>query len=259
MSDPSVLTSVRGETGIIELNRPSKFNCLSSRLIAEIERALDACEKDVSIRAILIRANGKHFCTGADLEEVTEARKDRATLAAFLSSGHRLLRRLEASSLPIVAEVQGLCLAGGLELAMACDIVFAARSARFGCQHAKYGLVPGFGGTQRLAALTGLRCALDLMFSARWISAEEAQFRGLISHVVDEGNLSAEVDAYCSQLARRNPKGIALMKQLGRSGFAGTIDAGLENERTNAVDVLMSANVTEGLSAFRESREPLFG
>ena len=258
MTEPHVLTHIRDSIGIIELNRPEKFNCLSLSLLSGLESSLDLLESDPNVRTILIKARGRHFCTGADLEEVSEARKDRQRLASFLEAGHRVFARLEGSPLPVVAEVQGLCLAGGLELMMACDVVFAGQSAQFGCQHAKYGLVPGFGGTQRLTALTGLRSALDLMFSARWITAQEALERGLITHVADDEGLLAAAEAYCAKLAKGNPAGLSLMKKLGRIGIDRSIAQGLADECDAAVAALMSDNVTEGLAAFREHREPSF-
>lgn len=258
MSEPHVLLSIRDGIGLIELNRSAKFNCLSSQLMAGIEHALDACEGDGSVRAVLVRARGKHFCTGADLDEVLDVRNDKDRLAQFLASGHRMMLRLEVSRLPVVAQVQGLCLAGGLELAMACDVVIAAASAQFGCQHARYGLMPGFGGTQRLARLAGQRRALDLMFSARWLKAGEAQSWGLVNYVVEDGVLADEAEGYCTQLAAKNPQGIAAMKRTCREGLERPLDEALQMEREAAVAALMSANVTEGLAAFRENREPSF-
>lgn len=258
MSEPHVLTSIRDGIGTIELNRPAKFNCLSSELMAGIERAMDAYEGDGSVRAVLIRARGKHFCAGADLDEVLDVREDRARLAQFLANGHRALLRFEASRLPVVAQVQGLCLAGGLELAMACDVVIAGASAQLGCQHARYGLMPGFGGTQRLARLAGQRRALDLMFSARWLKAGEARAWSLVNHVVEDGALAEEAEAYCAQLAARNPQGIAAMKRICRAGLDRPLNEALEIEQEAAIAALMSANVTEGLAAFRENREPSF-
>ncbi|MBX3503904.1 MAG: enoyl-CoA hydratase/isomerase family protein [Parvibaculum sp.] len=258
MTEPHVLTTIRDSIGFIELNRPAKFNCLSSTLIAAIESALDACEGDGSVRAVLIRARGKHFCIGADLDEVLDVRNDKERLARFLAGGHRMMRRLEASRLPVVAQVQGLCLAGGLELAMACDVVIASASAQLGCQHARYGLMPGFGGTQRLARLAGQRRALDLMFSARWLKAGEAQSWGLVNHVVDDGALADAAEAYCTQLAAKNLEGIAAMKRTCREGLDRPFEEALQMEQEVAIAALMSANVTEGLAAFRENREPSF-
>ena len=253
-----VLTELRNGVGIMSLNRPERLNCLSSAVVTGLDEALTTFEGHRDVRAVLLRARGEHFCTGADLAEVIEVRKDARLLGGFIAEGHRLLRRLEGSRLPVVAAVNGLCLAGGLELMMACDLVFAGRSAQVGCQHARYGLVPGWGGTQRLARIVGLRRALDLMFSGRWLDAGEAQVWGLVNHVVEDDALAGDPEAYCADLARKNPDGIAMMKRLCRDGLDKALVQGLDMEQDAVVEALMSDNVSEGLAAFQERRAPRF-
>ena len=156
-----------------------------------------------------------------------------------MTLGHAVLRRFEASTLPVVAACQGLCLAGGLELMLACDVVFAARDARFGDQHAQFGLVPGWGGSQRLPRLVGLRRALDLFYSARWIDAETALQWGLVNHVVAPEALAAEALAYCKAIGARSRGGLATMKRLARVGLEGTLDAGLSIEESQAPGAIL--------------------
>lgn len=257
-TEAPVRTEIRDGIGFMELNRPHKFNCLSSAVMAGLDEALTSFESGRGVRAILLQARGKNFCTGADLDEVLYARKDRGRLEEFIASGHRILRRLEVSRLPVVAAVNGLCLAGGLELMMACDVVFAGQSAQVGCQHARYGLVPGWGGTQRIARIVGLRRALDLMFSGRWLKAGEAHAWGLLNHVVDDGALIERAQAYCANLAKKSPDGLTAMKRLCRDGLDRSLPEGLDLEQAAVVDALMGGNVSEGLAAFQERREPLF-
>ena len=139
---PAVAVSVQGAVGILQLSRPDKFNCLTMEVHRGLDAALTRHEAPGSgVRALLIRAQGAHFCTGADLDAVQEERKTPESLARFLARGHATLRALETSPKPVVVAVQGLCLAGGLELMLACDVVFAANTARFGDQHAQFGLV----------------------------------------------------------------------------------------------------------------------
>lgn len=244
--------------GIITLARPAVFNCLSLATIAELQAALSEFESDAAVRAVLIRAQGKHFCTGAALDEVLERRADHAAMAEFIAKGHALFTALEASPLPILAAVHGLCLAGGLELALACDIVFAARTAKFGDQHAKFGLLPGWGSTQRLPRLIGLRRALDLMWSARWIEATEAEQWGLVNRVVEDEQLEQQALAYGAMLATRSAPGLAMMKRLAREGLDGPLEAGLRREAALVAPAFATADVIEGLAAFREKREPRF-
>lgn len=248
-----------GPVGTITLARPAVFNCLSLAVLADIGAALREFESDGSVRAIVIRAQGKHFCTGAALDEVLERHMDAAAMADFMQQGHTLHMAMEASPLPIVVAVQGLCLAGGLELVLACDVAFAARGARFGDQHAKFGLLPGWGSTQRLPRIVGLRRALDLMFSARWIEAEEAQKWGLVNYVVDDDLLEQKALDYAAMLATRSAPGLAAMKKLARETQDLSLAEGLQREAAVVAPGFASADVIEGLAAFREKREPNFG
>ena len=238
--------------------RPHVFNCLSRQGFSLILQALRRYEADRSIHAVLIRAQGKNFCTGAELGEVKSLLADRAGLDNFISHGHAVLAALEKSRLPIVVAVQGLCLAGGLELMMAADIAFAAKTARFGDQHGQFGLVPGWGGTQRLPRIVGLRRAMDLFLSVRWIDAETARDWGLVNYVAEDDALHADALAFCQKLSERSAPGMALMKRLARSGLDGTLAAGLAQEAREVVPALATADVAEGLAAFEARRPPVF-
>jgi len=248
-----------GAVGIVELARPEKFNCQSMALHQALRDAIAEFEKaGPQVRAVLIRSRGKHFSTGADLDQVKALRGDPARLAEFISLGHQTFRRLEASPLPVVAAAQGLSLAGGLELVLACDVVFAAQDARFGDQHAQYGLVPGWGGSQRLTRIVGLRRALDLFFSARWIDAETALAWGLVNYVCPPEDLHAKALEYCEALAERSRVGLAMMKRLARQGLEMTPEAGLRLEAALAPGALGHAHAAEGLAAFEARRKPVF-
>ena len=254
----AVLVSVDGGVGVLTLNRPDKFNCISTGLLDGLLAGMDRLEADPAVRALLLNARGKQFCTGADLDEVLERRQSSESLTSFIGRIHEATRRFELSPLPVVAAVQGLALAGGMELVAACDTVFAAEDARIGCQHARYGLPPGGGGTQRLARIVGLRRALDLMFTARWLDAAEAERWGLFNHVVPDGELDARARAYCAGLAARSRHGLAFMKGMARRGLEGPLDVGLALERGAVVAALQHSDVAEGLDAFRSRREPVF-
>lgn len=260
MSGPSpVVVSREGAVGVIELARPEKFNCLSLAVHGAIEKAIDDFEQPGSgVRAVLLRARGQHFCTGADLDEVKGLRSDPAKIDHFIRYGHAVLQRLEASPLPVVAACQGLALAGGSELMMACDIVFASSDFRIGDQHAQYGLVPGWGGSQRLPRIVGLRRGLDLFFSARWIDAPTALQWGLVSYVVEPDKLGEAALAYCRQLATRSRGGLATMKRLAREGMDRTLVDGLKLEQDVMATELLSDDVSEGLAAFAARRPPVF-
>jgi enoyl-CoA hydratase len=257
MSD-AVLLEVQDGVGVLLLNRPEKFNCLSSDVVGAFNRHLDACEKDRAVRALVIAANGKNFCTGADLDEVLAARTDRKALERFIGNGHKLLRRFESLDLPVIAAVQGLCLAGGMELMMAADVSFADPAAKIACQHARYGLVPGWGGTQRLPRRVGLNRALELMYSGRWLEATEAKDWGLINHISAPGEVRSAAASFAADLARKSRSGLATMKRLARTGIDQTLDAGLTLEETDIIDALLGPDVDEGLAAFQQRRPPQF-
>ena len=257
MSKP-VIHSIEDKVGIIELARPEKFNCLSLEVITAIDEARSEFESKGDVRAILIRAQGKHFCTGADLDAVKNLLQKETELDAFIGFGQAALMRLEACPLPVVVAVQGLCLAGGIELMLCADICFAAESAQIGDQHAQFGLIPGWGGSQRLTRLLGLRRALDLFFSARWMKSQEAQAAGLVNYVVEDDKLNDQAMAYCKTLATRSRVGLAEMKRLARDGLDLSLAASMRLERDSAVRVLQGADAAEGLAAFEARRTPEF-
>ena len=253
-----VLVSIEGRVGVLELARPEKFNAMTERAIEIIGQALGEFEANQDVRAILIRAQGRNFCTGDDLDEIDSFGSDGDQAGESSLRGHRLLQRLEASHLPVVAAVQGLALAGGLEFMLAADVVFLAENARIGDQHAQFGLIPGWGGTQRLPRIIGMRRALDLMFSARWIDSATAMEWGLANYVLPDDDLQSAAMEYCIQLGTRNGEGIALMKRLAREGMDLPISQALDSERLEIPAFLQSANVAEGVAAFMQKRKPEF-
>jgi len=257
MSDP-VTISIDGAVGRITLSNPEKFNCLSMEVWTRIDQARQEFESNSAVRVILLNAEGKHFCTGANLEEVKRVKNNPDELEQFIGLGLTALDGLEASPLPFVVAVQGLCLAGGLELMLGGDVLFAAQSAQFGDQHSQFGLVPGWGGSQRLTRLIGLRRALDLYYSARWISSDDAAAMGLVNHVVADDELLNEALAYCNKLAEKSREGLAHMKNLARAGLDMQLSDAIEFERRIATPYLMSEDVAEGLEAFEARRKPIF-
>jgi enoyl-CoA hydratase len=256
---PEVLIRQEGVVGIIELARPQKFNSLTVSLAEQVEQAVDRFAQPASgVKAILLCSQGKVFSTGADLEEIKISRRDPKELKHFLARGHRMLAKLEDCPLPVVAAVQGMALAGGIETMLACDIVFCASDARIGDQHAKYGFIPGWGGTQRLARVIGLRRALDLMLTGRWIDARIALEWGLVNYVVEPEKLRAAALAYCQDFAKRSRTGIATMKTALRKGLEGSQEKGLLMELDVVGAALMNPDVGEGLAAFEGRRDPVF-
>lgn len=258
MAEHPVLISREERIGVITLNRPEQFNCLSMAVHKAINNALDEFEADAAVRCVLIKAAGKHFCTGADLQEVSSFKGEASAVRHFLQTGLDTFRRLENSPLPVIVAQRGLALAGGLELLMSADVVFASESAQLGDQHAQFGLVPGWGGSQRLPRLIGRRRAMDLFFTARWISAAQALEWGLVNYVVGEDELETAARDYCQQLTQKSAAGLSTMKVLVNRGLDLSLDAGLQLELDLAAPALASDDVKEGTRAFLEKRQPNF-
>lgn len=260
MTDQAIGVShlIEGEVGIIEISRPDVFNALSSAVLSGLRDSLKTLEQNSSVKVVLIKTAGKNFCTGADLNEVNEGLKSPEVLERFLRNGHAALRTLERSPLPVVIVVQGLALAGGLELMLAGDVVFAGRTARFGDQHAQFGLIPGWGGSQRLPRIVGSRRALDLFLGVRWIDAKTAFDWALVNYVVDDDQLVDEALSYCRKICERSPAGLSEMKRLGRLHSDRTLDADLEAEIQAALKYLPGSDVAAGIEAFRTKSSPKF-
>jgi len=259
MSEAAVLLSSENDVGVITLNRPVQFNCLTLSVHQAIDKALTGFENDAEIGSVLIVAEGKNFCTGADLKEFNRIRDDQAKLKDFIQAGVDTCAHIEASPLPIVVAVQGLCLAGGLELMMAADVVFASESARFGDQHSHFGLLPGWGGSQRLPRLVGKRVAMDLLFSSRWLSSAESLQVGLVNYVVEDEGLKETAFKYCRRLNDKSPTGLSVMKKMVNDGIEKELSEAIAMESEYAIASFQSDDVNEGLSAFLEKRRPIYG
>ena len=260
MTEPVVVSHVEEHVGLISVNRPDKFNCLSMEVHQALQDALNSHEKNPQVRVILLCSEGKHFCTGADLDEVKSKieTNDDKVIREFVELGHETCRGFEKSALPVVGAIQGFCLAGGLEISLGCDLLFAADDAVFGDQHANYGLIPGWGGSQRLTRIISFRRALDLMLSGRRLKAKEAQEWGMVNYIVPAESLREEALKYCHLLASKSADGLAMMKQLAYDGSSLDLDEALKLEVDEAIKGLQSKDVEEGLAAFGERRDPIF-
>ena len=257
---PQLTFEIKDGVGIITFNRPAKYNSMSLPMLDLFEQALTEIEnKPDEVRVILLRANGKHFCTGADIDIVLECVKQGPpAIKAWLDRGQALFARIEASPLPVVMAIQGLCLAGGLELMLACDIVLATESSRIGDQHVNFGFLPGWGASERLPRLIGPRRALDLMYSGRMLSSAEAWDWGLVNKVVSDEALTDEALAYCANLTTRSRSGLTAMKRMIRDGRGGALDEAHKRETELVTRQLQSRDGNEGFTAFREKRKPVF-
>ena len=248
-----------GERGIarITVNRPEKLNALSAAVIAELDDAFERLASDPAIRAAIVTGAGeKAFVAGADINEL-------AALSAFEMSRHaavgqQAFRRLETCRKPSVAAINGFALGGGLELAMACTVRFAAENAKVGQPEVKLGLVPGYGGTQRLPRLVGRGRALELLLSGEPVSAAEAHRIGLVNAVMPQAELLNYSAAWLEKVLANGPLAVGLAMDAVDVGLDSGLDAGLRFEAAAFGMAASTEDRREGTRAFLEKRKPAF-
>ena len=245
----------------ITLNRPEALNSISPAMIDDLNAALDGLEDRRQLCTLSITGQGRAFCAGADLK-AAKARMDGADASEvnsnFLDGLRRLLLRIEGFPVPVVAAVNGLALAGGLEMVLACDLVVAAASAKLGDAHANYGLVPGGGSSVRLPRKIGPTRAKQLIFSGDFLPAGTLMQWGLVNKVVPDGGLGAAVDELVGTLAQRSPIGLRRMKRMIDDGLEQSLPAALRYELSLNALHAASHDRMEGLAAFAEKRKPAF-
>jgi len=212
-----LLKNRRGRVLEIRLNRPDQMNALSAELISELASAVEAARTDRTVAAVFITATGRSFSAGADLIEAKALLADPALFRESLEVWRSTFRALETLPKPVIAVVDGLAIAGGLELALACDLIVATDRARLGDGHATYGLVPGGGGSQRLPDAIGVRAARWLMYTGELVDAQTAQRLGLVQHVVAADELEAWLDETAATLSGRSPAALSFFKSMTAS------------------------------------------
>lgn len=251
---------VNGAAAWIRLQRPQALNALSARSLEELEAAVDAAKADERVRVILFAAAGRAFCSGADLkflQALPEGERDAATVA-FIARAAALMDRIESQPKPTIAVVNGIAMAGGMELVLACDLVIAARGARMGDGHANYGLLPGAGASARLPRKIGLTRANYLFFTGDLVPADELVIPGLVNAVVEPEALDATAADWAAKIALRSPIGLSRMKQLARTSLDLPLADGIRQEQVMSALHIHSADRREGVAAFNEKRTPRF-
>lgn len=251
---------VRGGAARITLDRPADLNALDAGMIAAIEDALDTAAADEAAIAVVIAGAGRAFCAGADLKFLNDVPAERRgeAIAGFLRRASALMDRIEAFPKPVIAAVNGLATAGGLELVLSCDLVLAARSAMLGDGHANFGLLPGAGASVRLPRRIGPTRAKYLFFTGDLVPAGDLVAPGLVNRVVEDGELAEAVDALVRKLSLKSPLGLARMKRLADDGLNQPAATAMRLELATAALHLHSHDFREGLAAFSEKRKPRF-
>ncbi|MCI4325784.1 MAG: enoyl-CoA hydratase-related protein [Thermoplasmata archaeon] len=241
---------------ILVLRHPP-VNALSTRVLDQLEAHLAAIEAAPKIRAVLLTGDGQYFSAGADLKEMATVGFDQAP--KIVRRGQGLFQRISELRPPVVAAINGLALGGGLELALACDLRVAGESAKLGAPETNYGLMPAYGGTQRLPRIVGLSKAMELIFTGAMIPAAEAARIGLVNKVVPAGQELRAARDLAHTIAQRAPRAVAAAKRAIRLGYDQPITDGLALEaETFLSDVLPSDDLGEGIRAFVERRPPKF-
>ncbi|MCU0302464.1 MAG: enoyl-CoA hydratase-related protein [Thermoanaerobaculales bacterium] len=241
----------------ITVNRPEKLNALNIATIAELDRAIAAIEDDASIDAVVVTGAGdKAFVAGADISELTAL--DPVAAKEFALRGQAVFRRLEKLDRPVVAAINGFALGGGCELAMACHLRVASTKAVLGQPEVKLGLIPGYGGTQRLPRLVGRGRALELLLSGRNVPADEACRIGLVNVVCEPDDLEASVDRLLASIRGNGPLALGLCLEAVGSGLDMGLDDGCLLEATLFGVGAASDQMKEGTAAFLERRKPQF-
>ena len=258
---PSVLVSLEAGVLTLMLNRPEKLNAFNPEMHQALREGLQRAGDEAAVRAVVLTGAGRGFCAGQDLSERdASAGAAPIDLSVSLASNYNpLVRRLRELPKPIVCAVNGVAAGAGANIALACDMVLAARSARFVQAFSRIGLVPDSGGTYFLPRLVGTARAMGLALLAENLSAEQAEQWGLIWKAVDDDRLAAEAAALAQRLAQGPTKGYGLLKRALYASGDNSLDAQLDLERDLQREAGSSEDYREGVRAFKEKREPRFG
>ncbi|HEX7006480.1 MAG TPA: 2-(1,2-epoxy-1,2-dihydrophenyl)acetyl-CoA isomerase PaaG [Alphaproteobacteria bacterium] len=260
MSEPTVLYDCRDGFATVTLNRPDKLNAFTAAMHAELRAALDDAARRPDVRAVLLTGAGRGFCAGQDLSERVQKPGDppRDAGASLEATYNRLVRQIRALEMPVVAAVNGVAAGAGCNIALACDIVLAARSARFIQSFSKIGLIPDAGGTWQLPRLVGRARALGLALLAEPLSAEQAEQWGLIWRAVDDDKLMEEARTLAASLATQPTTALALAKKALDASETNSFDQQLDLERDLQRIAARTEDYREGVAAFVAKRAPRF-
>ena len=255
MSESPVLQTRHGRVGVLTLNRPAQLNALNDALMDALGEALLSLDRDPDIGAIVITGSDKAFAAGADIAVMADWSYMDVYQSGFISRNWETIRQVRR---PVIAAVAGYAMGGGCELALACDIVIAADSARFALPEIKLAMLPGAGGTQRLPRAIGKAKAMDMCLSARMLNAEEADRYGLVSRVVPDAELQATALKLATQIAGYSLPALMAIKESVNRAHEASLSEGILFERRALHARFASADAHEGMHAFLDKRPPVF-
>ena len=255
MTYQNILVETRGAVGLITLNRPQALNALCDALIRELGAALDGFEKDAAIGAVVLTGSEKAFAAGADIKEMAGKTFVECYIEDFITDGWE---RITTCRKPIIAAVAGFALGGGCEVAMMCDTILAAESAKFGQPEITLAIIPGSGGTQRLTRAVGKAKAMEMILSGRMIDAVEAERCGLVSRVVANDKLLEEALKLADKIAAQSRPAALAAKEAVNRAFESSLAEGVRFERRLFHALFSTEDQKEGMAAFVEKRKPQF-
>lgn len=257
MTFETILFNVEDGVATLTFNRPKALNALSSQLLDEFHQALDAVVADEEIRVLILTGAGDNaFVAGADITELATFGPLQAKV--FAKKGQDAISRLQALPIPVIAAVNGFALGGGTEMALACDFIYASEAATFGLPEINLGIIPGFGGTQRLPRLIGPNRAKEMIFSGRMVPAPEALQLGLVNKMTAPAELLAEAGKTASVIASKGKVSLRAAKQAVNSGLGVDLETGLAIECDAFALCMASEDAKEGTAAFLEKRKAKF-
>jgi enoyl-CoA hydratase len=251
----NILVETHGRVGLIRLNRPSALNALCDALVRELGEQLLAFDADKSIGAIVLTGSERAFAAGADIKEMRDRTHPTAIIEDFVGAGWETVLKVKK---PVIAAVAGFALGGGCELAMMCDMIFAADTAKFGQPEINLGVIPGAGGTQRLTRAVGKSKAMDMVLTARMMDAAEAERANLVSRVFPADQLIGEVLKIAERIASLSPVAVQLAKQAVHRSYETTLVEGVRYERALFLSLFGTPDQQEGMAAFVEKRPAKF-
>ncbi|MGA9533498.1 MAG: enoyl-CoA hydratase-related protein [Anaerolineales bacterium] len=252
MDERIIRTEQRAKVGVVFLNRPKALNALNNQVMREMVEALEQFDHDEKIGAVVITGDDRAFAAGADIKEMA----DSSAVEMLKDDRIALWDRLRRINIPIIAAVSGWCLGGGNELAMACDMIVASETARFGQPEINLGVIPGAGGTQRLTRAVGKAVAMEMILNGRQLRAEEAERYGLVNRVVPVERMLEEAVSLAQEIAERAPLAVRMGKEMVNQAFESFLADGIADERRSFYFLFSSDDQKEGMQAFIEKRDP---
>jgi enoyl-CoA hydratase len=254
MAYETILVETHGRVGIIKLNRPAALNALCDQLMRELSTQLAAFDTDPAIGAIILTGSEKAFAAGADIKEMQPRAYPDTLLSDFIAPWEAITHTRK----PVIAAVAGYALGGGCEIAMMCDFIIAADTAKFGQPEITLGVIPGAGGSQRLTRAVGKSKAMDMILTGRLMDVHEAERANLVSRIVPAAELMAEAIKIAEKIAALSPVAVTVAKKAVNAAFETTLTQGVQYERTGFLALFGTPDQKEGMAAFIEKRKPSF-